>query len=178
MINLILCGGAGTRLWPLSRNKAPKQFQPLFGGRSIFEETIERNRPFCERFVVASNAGQAELARRQLEGAGLKLDDGVIEPVHALQRPLSRQVMVPARHTPTPIAEAGPSKHRAVEPGAHAQPSSIEPLQLLSRPSQVSVDGVTASRHGPKSDVPSGLAMQVCEPLRHEPTPAVPDAPV
>lgn len=39
---VILCGGAGTRLWPLSRESTPKQFLPLLRGRSPFESTLQR----------------------------------------------------------------------------------------------------------------------------------------
>lgn len=38
---VILCGGAGTRLWPLSRRKYPKQFMDL-GGHTLFEDTLQR----------------------------------------------------------------------------------------------------------------------------------------
>jgi mannose-1-phosphate guanylyltransferase len=36
---VILCGGPGTRLWPLSRKSFPKQFVPLIGGRSLLQLT-------------------------------------------------------------------------------------------------------------------------------------------
>jgi mannose-1-phosphate guanylyltransferase len=39
---VILCGGAGTRLWPLSRRSYPKQFSPLFEGGTLFQRTIAR----------------------------------------------------------------------------------------------------------------------------------------
>jgi mannose-1-phosphate guanylyltransferase/mannose-6-phosphate isomerase len=39
---VILCGGSGTRLWPLSRKSFPKQFVPLVGSRSLLELTLER----------------------------------------------------------------------------------------------------------------------------------------
>jgi mannose-1-phosphate guanylyltransferase len=81
MTNLILCGGAGTRLWPLSRQSRPKQFYPLFGGKSIFQETIERNRVVADRFFVASNAVQMELARQQLVATGNPAADFLVEPV-------------------------------------------------------------------------------------------------
>jgi mannose-1-phosphate guanylyltransferase len=42
MIPLILCGGARTRLWPGSREGRPKQFLPLFGPHSTFQETMLR----------------------------------------------------------------------------------------------------------------------------------------
>ena len=39
---VILCGGVGTRLWPISRKTLPKQFIPLFDGKSLLEQSIER----------------------------------------------------------------------------------------------------------------------------------------
>ena len=39
---VILCGGSGTRLWPLSREALPKQFAPLIGGKSLLQATLER----------------------------------------------------------------------------------------------------------------------------------------
>jgi mannose-1-phosphate guanylyltransferase/mannose-6-phosphate isomerase len=39
---VILCGGAGTRLWPLSRRSYPKQFSPLFAGGTLFQQTLLR----------------------------------------------------------------------------------------------------------------------------------------
>ncbi|MBA4035826.1 MAG: mannose-1-phosphate guanylyltransferase/mannose-6-phosphate isomerase, partial [Bradyrhizobium sp.] len=42
IIPLIMCGGAGTRLWPASREVHPKQFLSLFGARSTFQDTLLR----------------------------------------------------------------------------------------------------------------------------------------
>lgn len=42
MIPVVMSGGSGTRLWPLSRKNKPKQFLPLFGDQSLFQETITR----------------------------------------------------------------------------------------------------------------------------------------
>ena len=39
---VILAGGSGTRLWPLSREHFPKQFLPLMGERTMFQETLSR----------------------------------------------------------------------------------------------------------------------------------------
>lgn len=81
MTNLILCGGAGTRLWPVSRQSRPKQFYPLFGGKSLFQETIERNRVVADRFFVASNSVQMPLAREQLVATGNPSTQFLVEPV-------------------------------------------------------------------------------------------------
>ncbi|KIM09991.1 MAG: hypothetical protein KU29_01735, partial [Sulfurovum sp. FS06-10] len=66
-INLILCGGSGTRLWPLSRTLMPKQFVKLFDGKSLFQLTIERNAPMCTEQLIVSNSEQYFLALDQLE---------------------------------------------------------------------------------------------------------------
>ncbi len=60
MINLILCGGSGTRLWPLSRQSMPKQFCPLIGGRSLFDLTVDRNVALASEIRIA--AGEAYLS--------------------------------------------------------------------------------------------------------------------
>lgn len=44
---VILCGGSGTRLWPLSRKSFPKQFVPLIGGKSLLQLTLERVLPLA-----------------------------------------------------------------------------------------------------------------------------------
>ena len=41
---VVLCGGSGTRLWPLSRRSFPKQFVPLIGNKSLLQLTLERVR--------------------------------------------------------------------------------------------------------------------------------------
>jgi mannose-1-phosphate guanylyltransferase/mannose-6-phosphate isomerase len=54
---VLLCGGSGTRLWPLSRKSYPKQFVPLIGGKSLLQLTLERVCPLGERaMVVAADA--------------------------------------------------------------------------------------------------------------------------
>ena len=48
---LILAGGRGERLWPLSRKNYPKQFIPMQKNHSLFQETVSRNLPFCDEFI-------------------------------------------------------------------------------------------------------------------------------
>jgi mannose-1-phosphate guanylyltransferase len=66
MINLILCGGSGSRLWPISRTLMPKQFARLFDGSSLFQRTVETNAVACQSQYVISNAEQYFLAKDQL----------------------------------------------------------------------------------------------------------------
>jgi len=68
MTTIVLCGGAGTRLWPVSKSDLPKQFCDLLGGPSLFERTIARNAALGGRFVVVTNRAHREAARRGLPG--------------------------------------------------------------------------------------------------------------
>jgi mannose-1-phosphate guanylyltransferase len=67
MTNIILCGGSGTRLWPISRTLMPKQFVKLFDNKSLFELTVERNNKVCDKNLIVSNTEQYFLALDQLE---------------------------------------------------------------------------------------------------------------
>lgn len=82
MINFILCGGSGTRLWPLSRSLFPKQFIKFFDNRSLFEMTVERNLPICEKTFIISNVEQYFLALDQIEEVNFDNDIRyLLEPV-------------------------------------------------------------------------------------------------
>jgi len=67
MKNIILSGGSGTRLWPLSRKLMPKQFLKLFDNRSLFQKTIERNSKICNKCLIISNIDQYFIALDDLE---------------------------------------------------------------------------------------------------------------
>jgi mannose-1-phosphate guanylyltransferase len=82
IIPLIMCGGAGTRLWPASREVRPKQFLPLFGTRSTFQDTILRvsDKALFERPIVITNAAYRFMVLEQLAEIGLEADI-LLEPV-------------------------------------------------------------------------------------------------
>ncbi len=77
---VILAGGSGTRLWPLSRTEYPKQFIPLFDNNSLFQLTVDRNKPFTDEFIVVTNEAQFFLVSDQA-----KLTEGqfhfILEPI-------------------------------------------------------------------------------------------------
>jgi len=67
MYIVILAGGSGTRFWPLSRKKTPKQLMSVFGGSSMLQRTVQRVLPLKpERILVVTNSLQAEETARQL----------------------------------------------------------------------------------------------------------------
>ncbi len=66
---LILCGGMGSRLWPMSRIDQPKQFQPTNGKGSLtyFQTTVQRHQgPMFHDPIIVTNAAQADLVGQQL----------------------------------------------------------------------------------------------------------------
>src|SRR3954454_18384997 len=82
IIPLIMCGGAGTRLWPASREVRPKQFLPLFGVRSTFQDTLARvsNPELFERPIVITNAVYRFMVLEQLAEIGVEADI-LLEPM-------------------------------------------------------------------------------------------------
>ena len=81
MINIILCGGNGTRLWPISRTLMPKQFVKLFDEKSLFQLTVQRNRSVCREQFIVSNAEQYFLAVDQLEELQCSSNKFLLEPI-------------------------------------------------------------------------------------------------
>lgn len=78
---VILAGGSGTRLWPLSRAAVPKHLLPLAsGGRTLLRATIDRVLPLGATVHIVTIASQAELCRAELEAAGLPGDTVIAEP--------------------------------------------------------------------------------------------------
>ncbi len=71
IVPLLLCGGGGTRLWPLSTDAAPKQFLRLFGERSLFQDTLLRTKAAgAEHAVVIGNVAHGETMRREVADLG------------------------------------------------------------------------------------------------------------
>ena len=81
MTNIILCGGNGTRLWPISRTLMPKQFVKLFDNKSLFQLTVERNSLVCDSQFIVSNAQQYFLASDQLEEINKTNNKYLLEPI-------------------------------------------------------------------------------------------------
>lgn len=64
---LILAGGSGDCLWPLSRKNYPKQFMNIKEGRSLLQETIVRNMPFCDEFIIMTNENYLNIVEGQMK---------------------------------------------------------------------------------------------------------------
>src|SRR4051794_24338816 len=81
IVPVLLAGGAGTRLWPVSRDALPKQFLPLVGDRSTYQETLLRVQgPMFAAPIVITGPDFHFFARRQAEEVGVEATV-VIEPM-------------------------------------------------------------------------------------------------
>ena len=78
---VILCGGAGTRLWPASRPARPKQFIDLISDLSLFQETVRRVAPLADggRIIVVAGRDHQSYIEAQMSALGLE-GDLVLEP--------------------------------------------------------------------------------------------------
>jgi len=82
IVPVIMCGGAGTRLWPVSRESMPKQFVPLVGRESTFRQVLARisSPDLFARPIVITSADFRFVVAEQLRESGIEADI-VLEPM-------------------------------------------------------------------------------------------------
>ncbi|WP_271410969.1 mannose-1-phosphate guanylyltransferase/mannose-6-phosphate isomerase [Pseudomonas sp. Q1-7] len=81
MIPVILSGGSGSRLWPLSRKQFPKQFLALTGERTLFQQTLQRlNFEGMQPAVLVANQDHRFIVQEQLDAIGLPVQSLLLEP--------------------------------------------------------------------------------------------------
>ncbi|MGL4637679.1 MAG: mannose-1-phosphate guanylyltransferase [Beijerinckiaceae bacterium] len=117
-IAILLSGGAGTRLWPVSTEDRPKQFMPLFGAQSLFQKTLRRLRAAnLDEIWVVTNRRHAEIAMTQATEIGDALSACLLEPA---RRDSAAAI---AAGVQTVIARHGEGALIAVLPCDHLIPS-------------------------------------------------------
>lgn len=71
IVHVLLTGGVGSRLWPLSRKQSPKQYLGLFDGKSLFEMTVQRNQRVADKVVIVGNKDNTHLSHKAMMNCGL-----------------------------------------------------------------------------------------------------------
>ena len=87
---VILAGGSGDSLWPLSRKNYPKQFMNIKEGRSLLQETVVRNMPFCDEFIIVTKESYRNIV------------NGIVLYLKAVQREPLRQLCLAASSATSP----------------------------------------------------------------------------
>ncbi|MCC5885108.1 MAG: mannose-1-phosphate guanylyltransferase/mannose-6-phosphate isomerase [Gammaproteobacteria bacterium] len=82
LVPVILSGGAGTRLWPLSRERMPKQLLPLLGDQSLLQDTLKRAEAACSTpALLVCNSGHRFQVAEQLQSSGCSEATIMLEPM-------------------------------------------------------------------------------------------------
>jgi len=117
MINIILSGGYGSRLWPLSRASSPKQFISLFNETTLYQDTVLRNREVCDSLITILGGDHYYLAKNQLEMLNYSRGSYLIEPVGRNTAPAIALGCLLAG--PDEIVLVTPSDHQIVKHDAY-----------------------------------------------------------
>lgn len=143
---LLLCGGSGTRLWPLSRKSYPKQFSPLTGEKSLFQEAALRlSGPGYARPVIVTNSDFRFIVVEQLAGA--RIDPGaiLIEPAGRNTAPaILAATLHIARTDPEALILVAPSDH--VVPDAEAFRAAVAAATPAAKAGRIVTFGIRPDR--------------------------------
>ena len=143
---LLLAGGAGTRLWPLSTEETPKQFLPLLSEKSLLAETYERVLPLTEEIFVATTENHADLVFSELKS--LPADRIVLEPARRNSGPALLSAALQFERDGDPMTAAIPSDQTVAD--ADAFRASLSAAAEGADTASVVVLGVPPSR--PETD--------------------------
>lgn len=131
---VILCGGSGTRLWPLSRKSYPKQFVPLIGETSLLQDCADRmtgpaDAPYAKSLILTNEAFRF-IVPEQLAAIGIDPGPILIEPEGRNTAPA---ILAAALH----LADTDPDAVMLVAPSDHVMPDKSAFHQAVARGVQV-----------------------------------------
>ncbi len=139
---LLLAGGGGTRLWPLSTRARPKQFLPLVGSGSLLADTYERVSPLSSEIFVATSEGYASLVRAELPE--VPAERVLLEPCRRNSAPAIVRAALDFEADGDPVTAALPSDHAVADPEAFR--ATLSAAARLADSSSVVVLAVPPSR--------------------------------
>jgi mannose-1-phosphate guanylyltransferase len=120
---VIMCGGAGTRLWPVSRETMPKQFVSLVGDQSTFQEVVRRviDKTIFGRPVVVTNSDFRFIVAEQLREIQVEAD--------VMLEPMRRDSALAVAVAATFVAERDPAAIVLILAADHVLQKNQQPLQ-------------------------------------------------
>lgn len=142
IIHVILSGGVGSRLWPVSRKSMPKQYIPMFGDKSLFQLTAERNKAFADGILIVGNKDNYLLSQADLMRAGIREYTEIIE---AAPRNTAAAIAFAALATnPEDILLVTPSDHIITNEAAYQD--ALRQAVLLARADNLVTFGIRPSK--------------------------------
>ncbi len=174
MINVtpvILCGGSGTRLWPLSRAGFPKQFLSLTSDESLFQQAAARLMALgtsdiaVAKPVIVTGEEHRFLAAEQLRESGIELGAALLEPVGRNTAPaLTLAALAALQNGQDPILVVTPADQTVANPGAFT--AAMQHAIIEADKGSIVILGVTPTHpetgYGyiqTKNDVPSNVGI-------------------
>jgi mannose-1-phosphate guanylyltransferase/mannose-6-phosphate isomerase len=123
-VPVLLSGGSGTRLWPLSRETYPKQLLPLLGDKTLLQQTALRvtDRSIFARIIMVGNIEHRFIISEQLRAVGVTDPMTILEPVGRNTAPaIATAALVASESDPDAIMLVMPVDHLVRDAGAFRQ---------------------------------------------------------
>jgi len=152
---IILCGGSGTRLWPLSRAGFPKQFLSLTGNESLFQQAAQRLVALgaddiqVAKPLIVTGEEHRFLASEQLREAGIELGAALLEPVGRNTAPaLTLAALAAVEHGEDPVLVVTPADQTVANTAAFTQAmqAAIREAGTDSTAGNIVILGITPDR--------------------------------
>ncbi len=130
MYSVIMAGGSGTRFWPESRHKKPKQLLALAGSRSLLQQTVDRMEPMTppERVLIVTGQVHAEAVGEQLPA---------LEMEQVLAEPIGRNTAAAAGVAAAWVAQKDPAAVCLVLPSDHLITDEALYMETMRKAAQV-----------------------------------------
>lgn len=142
LIHVILSGGVGSRLWPVSRKSMPKQYIPMFGNKSLFQLTAERNSALVDQALIVGNKDNYMLSRGDMMRAGIEQYTEIVE---AAPRNTAAAIAFAALAAePNDILLVTPSDHIITDESAYA--AAISQAVALATTGDLVTFGITPAK--------------------------------
>ncbi|MEX0308865.1 MAG: mannose-1-phosphate guanylyltransferase/mannose-6-phosphate isomerase [Tateyamaria sp.] len=143
---ILLCGGSGTRLWPLSRKSFPKQFTDIVGDESLFQASARRftGAGFADPVVITGSDFRF-IVTEQLEEVGISAAGIMIEPEGRNTAPAAiAAALFAAQNDPDALILLVPSDHAVADPQAFCD--AVAKGRVAAEDGQIVTFGISPSR--------------------------------